>query len=96
MAAGQHEAEMARPARAHSAAAVPAPAWLPGVLDFLLLVNLLFLGLHLLSFALLGRVPRPLNLDAENNIPTWWSSTQLLLAAVLIGVLALRNAASPA
>jgi hypothetical protein len=34
---------------------------------------------------------RQLNLDEENNIPTWYSSSALLLSAILLAVIALAN-----
>ena len=70
---------------------------LPRVLWCLLLVNVLLLAGHLLSFMLRGRVLPFLDLDAESTVASWWSSAQLLLAAVTLGFVALRNAAvSPA
>ena len=35
---------------------------------------------------------KSLNLDLEHTIPTWWSSVQLLLAGLLLGLVAVRNA----
>lgn len=83
-----------RPVGTRSHAAVDR---LPLVLQLLLLVNLLLLAAHVLGFALSADgVPGVFYLDAESTAATWWSSAQLLLAAAVVGLVALRNAAGPA
>ena len=67
------------------------PAWMPSVLAVLLLVNLGFLAINIASFAIFGRVLHFLYVDQESSLPTWWSSTQLLLAGLLLGLVAVRN-----
>lgn len=67
------------------------PTWMPSVLAVLLLINLGFLAINVASFALFERVPEFLYVDEESSLPTWWSSTQLLLAGVLVGLVVVRN-----
>jgi hypothetical protein len=69
------------------------PDWMPSVLGALLLVNLGFFAINIASFVLLGRVLEFLYVDVESSLPTWWSSTQLLLAGLLVGLVAVRNIA---
>jgi hypothetical protein len=53
--------------------------------DAMLVVN------HLAWQSALGTAPNLFNLDGEANIPAWWSSSQLLVAGLLIAVLVFRN-----
>lgn len=61
------------------------------VLAGLLAIDLALTASNPLAFALTGRVPDLIYLDAEGNLPSWWSSMQLLLAGLLLGLVALRS-----
>lgn len=63
-------------------------AWLPRLVGTLLAVDLT-LGALYLANAGVGKpswfITRLLDLDGEGNLPTWYSSSQLLLLGVLLG-----------
>lgn len=54
------------------------------LLPALLAVDTALLVNHAVWTLLLGRIPDLFNLDREANIPTWWSSNQLLVAGLLL------------
>jgi len=62
---------------------------IPGIIQLLFLGNTLLVILYLLN-ALLGDsaswLTQFLDLNDENNLPTWYSSIQLFLAALLTGI----------
>lgn len=61
------------------------------LLILLLGCNLVLVVLHFLSYAFLGKPLRVFDLNAEGNVPTWWSSVQLLMTGLFLGLVALRN-----
>jgi hypothetical protein len=61
------------------------------VLAALFATDAVLVALHVGARLTLGRVPRLVDLNAEGNIPSWWSSAQLLAAGLLVAVVVLRN-----
>lgn len=61
------------------------------ILLFLLACNLSLVIAYLLPWAMFGRIFFVFALDREANIPVWWSSAQLLLAGLFLGLVALRT-----
>ncbi|WP_149535688.1 hypothetical protein [Siccirubricoccus phaeus] len=67
------------------------PRFSGALLGALLAVDFALIGANSLAFALSGRIPVLLYLDEEGNLPSWWSSTKLLLAGLLLALVALRS-----
>jgi hypothetical protein len=63
---------------------------LAAVLVSLLMIDAVLVVLHLLVPILAGRSLRFFNLNAEANLPTWWSSVQLALAGLLFALIAIH------
>ena len=61
----------------------------------LLLVSGTLIAAYLASEATRGEAPVIIDLDAEANVPTWWSSAQLLGCGLLTALIAMRNRALP-
>lgn len=62
---------------------------LPLTLAGLLFVDGMLVALHMVGHHY-GDIPEFFYLDAESNLPTWWSSTQLLLAGLALAAVTLR------
>ena len=62
-----------------------------GILAGALFVDFLIVALYGIFCIWLGLNATPINLDREANIPTWWSSTQLLVAGGAFGLVGFRN-----
>lgn len=61
------------------------------ILIGLLTVNFSLVAIYVLTDFAGSVYVKPFDLDAEINIPTWWSSSQLLCAGIAFGIVALRN-----
>jgi hypothetical protein len=63
----------------------------PALILALLCIDVGLVTLHALNVTLLAWFDRPrsfFDLDAESNLPTWWSGVQLALVAALVGIFA--------
>lgn len=73
---------------------MPSPAPVPKVIGFFFLCDLTLAFLYLIDRGL-GRPVRMwtnfIDLDRESNLPTWYSSMQLFLVAVLLAIFASRR-----
>jgi hypothetical protein len=67
----------------------PALGW--PILAPLFAADAVLVALHIGSKLILGRIPQLVDLDAEGNLPSWWSSAQLLVAGALVAVMVVRN-----
>lgn len=61
------------------------------VLAVLLAVDLALVLAYVLPWGLSGRILYVFSLDAEGNIPVWWSSAQLMLAGLVLALVAART-----
>jgi hypothetical protein len=67
---------------------------IPAVIAMLLLIDLIFGFLYLSDYAAgqpLGELTSFIDLNGEQNLPTWYSSVQWFLVAALLGVFAWKN-----